>query len=96
MTFPTTGNLAPHFVDLLRIKGEVAELNRQATAIINDIRPALIGQRVVRFGRVYQICQVDVRRNAQPTCYGVTVSREGKVGSRGFDLGALEDCEFLS
>lgn len=96
MAFPTTGNLAPAFAELSKLKDEVKTLNDKAKAIIEDVRPALIGQRVSRFGRIYEICQVDVRGSARPTCYGVTVSRDGKVGSRGFDLGALEDCEFLS
>lgn len=95
MSYPTTGNAAPHFADLSAIAEEHRKLQERAREILDQIRPVLIGQRVRQWGRVWQICQVDVRANARVTCYGVTVSKTGKVGTRGFDLGLLENCEFL-
>lgn len=96
MTVPTIGNLAPALADLSGIAREARELHRRANDVLKDIRPALIGLRVRRYGREWQICQVDIRGNASLTCCGVTVSKRGKVGTRAFDLGRLEDCEFLA
>lgn len=95
MPYPTTGNMAPTFADLSRLATESMALSDEARMLLLNIRPALIGQRVRRFNRMWQIVQVDVRGNAQVTCYGVTVSRSGKVGTRGFDLGNLDGCEFI-
>lgn len=96
MTYPTTGNLAPIFVDLSRLAFDSRQLHRKATEILNDIRPALLGQRVARYGRTWEICQVQVSLGGNVTCYGHAVNKRGKVGTRGFDLGSLEHCEFLA
>lgn len=96
MSYPTTGNLTPHFADLSSISADVRALKDRADVILKDIRPALIGQRVFRYGRHWQIVQIQVNSGGEVSCYGVTVSRKGKVGTRGFDLGLLEHCDFMS
>ena len=96
MSYPTTGNLAPAFADLSGIAKQCADLNNRACVILNDIRPALLGQRVTRYGRLWEVSQVQVWANGRVTCYGVRVSKKGKVGTRGFSLGMLEDCKFIT
>lgn len=95
MTFPTTGNLAPALADLAELERAQEEMRTSAREILDQIRTGLVGQRVRAHGREWQICQVDVRTRAVVTCYGVTVSRSGKVGTRGFCLGDLSGCQFL-
>lgn len=95
MPFPTEGNLAPAFAELSQYRRDCACLTASAAKVLAEIRPALIGQRVRQFGRIWQIKQVDVRGNGVVSCYGVTVSKRGRVGTRGFDLGILEECEFI-
>lgn len=95
MSYPTTGNLGPSFSDLSAIAAEVEALRVRGRAILADIRPALIGQRVRRYGHDWQISQVQLWAGGNVTCYGVRVSKKGRVGTRGFDLGLLEHCEFL-
>jgi hypothetical protein len=95
MPYPTTGNTAPAFAELSRLSSEAKALNEQAEQVLDEIRQVLIGQHVIQWGRRWQVCQVDVRSNARVTCYGVTVSKRGKIGKRGFDLGALEHCELV-
>lgn len=96
MAYPTNGNLGPAFSDLSAIAAEVEALRVRGRAILDDIRPALIGQRVRRYGREWQVCQVQIWGGGDVTCYGVRVSKKGKVGTRGFDLGLLAQCEFIS
>lgn len=96
MPYPTGGNLGPAFEELSAIANESATLNARATTVLDGIRDALIGQHVIQYGRRWQISQVQVWGSARVTCYGVTVSKKGKVGTRGFDLGLLENCRFVS
>jgi hypothetical protein len=96
MPFPATGNLAPALAELSRYAKEVDDIKRRANALLCDIGTGLVGQRVRRFdGRIWEICQVDWRYGSVH-CYGVSVSKRGKVGTRAFDLGKLEDCKFLT
>lgn len=95
MSYPTNGNLGPSFVELADLAAHCAVARRKAMNILDDIRPALIGQRVTRYGRTWEICQVQVGLSGHVTCYGVTVSKRGKVGRRGFDLGNLSHCDFV-
>lgn len=96
MPYPTGGNMGQHFADLAELEKAQQEIRDSAREILDQIKPALIGQHVRQYGRLWQICQVDVRACAVVTCYGVTVSKTGKVGTRGFDLGMLSDCEFVN
>jgi hypothetical protein len=80
---------------LSEIAADCEHLRREAVEILDGIRPALIGQRVYRYGRMWQIVTARVSSTGAITCYGVTVSRRGKVGTRGFDLGRLADCDFI-
>jgi hypothetical protein len=91
-----TDNLAPALGDLAALRKEAFELSERARAILDDLRPALVGRRVFRWGRVYQIDALRIDNGARVRCYGVTVSGAGKVGTRGFDLGTLDECEIIS
>ncbi len=95
MAFPTTGNTGPLFSRLRDIAAECALLRREAHEILKDLNPVIIGRRVKRFGRVWQISQARIGNSGSVQCYGVTVSRKGKVGTRDFDLGNLSDCDFI-
>lgn len=95
MPYPKTGNLAPAFTDLAALAAEIDTLRERANAILADIRPALIGQRVAKYGRTWQITQVQIWGSGRVTCYAVRVSKKGKVGTRSFDLGNLDQCEFI-
>src|SRR6202021_1851257 len=95
MAYPTTGNLAPSLSDLSGLAKDVRAIQDRARAILADIRPGLIGQRVRRFDRVWEIKQVQIWGGGDVTCYGVRGSKRGQGGTRGFDLGMLEQCESL-
>lgn len=95
MSYPTTGNLSPSLCTLEQIAATSRKLREDAKRILDDIRPAIIGQRVRQYQRTWEICQVSIASSGDVICYGVTVSKRGKVGTRGFDLGRLQDCEFI-
>jgi hypothetical protein len=95
MAYPTSGNTGPLFRRLDDIANDCSHLRREAQEILGDLKPVVIGQRVERHGRVYQIVDAHVGLSGNVVAYGVTVNRKGKVGSRGFDLGNLVDCKFI-
>lgn len=96
MPYPTKGNLGPSFAHLSEIAATCADLNRDARVTLASIESAVIGQRVRTRGRVWEICTVRVGLSGAVHCYGVPVNkRTGKAGVRGYDLGDLEQHEFL-
>lgn len=95
MSYPVTGNTAPALRQLSRLAALERRMTRRGQAILKEISPALIGQQVIRYRRRWSICQVHIRKNCVVSCYGVGVTKRGKIGVRGFDLGNLEECEFV-
>ena len=81
--------------ELFGYEQDADRLGEDAKATLKEVRPLLIGKRVRTYGRDYVLKQVEVRRNAAVTCYGLRINKRGKVGTRGFDIGELSKMKFL-
>lgn len=83
--------------DMKKFEKETDALRRRAIARLEEIRPLLIGRRLRRFGRIYQIPREGLYIDAYGalSCYGVTVSPKGAIGTRAFSIGRVALCELL-
>lgn len=95
MSYPTTGNAASALHELSQIAHRTRGERERAQLVLADILQHLIGTRVCRFGRVYEIAGARIGLDNTVDASGRTVSARGKVGTRQFSLGDLEECEFL-
>jgi hypothetical protein len=86
--------LASGLADLDEVWDLACRLRARASLRLDEIRPLLIGRRVERYRRVWQITQVNVSISAGINVGGVTV-RKNKIGTRVFDLGLLHNCKLL-
>lgn len=78
---------------LADIERQSKELHRQAEELFVPIKALLLGRRVKRFGRIHEICEARLAMTpGLIRVYGVRV-RDGKAGTRGYDLGMLTECE---
>lgn len=96
MPYPKDGPAANAYAALSAIAQKSAELRQEAETILSAIDERVIGQRVRAFGHIYEVCTARIHPNGGVRCYGVRVNKKGEVGSRGYDIGMLEDCEFLT
>lgn len=97
MSYPADKNTSPMLRKLSQIGRLANRLNDRAQEILDEIGPTLIGQQVIRYGRRYQIMQKPRVHGGHLEVYGVPVNRKtGIVGTRGYSLGKLEDCEFVT
>jgi hypothetical protein len=81
-------------LDALRAHAaSVDAIQEQVRNLWEDVAPLIVGLRVRRYGRIWQICSGNTYRGIVHV-YGVTV-RGDKIGTRGFSLGRLDECEVL-
>ena len=85
--------------DLALTFDEMKKLESCATALLDAIKPLLIGKRVKLHGHIYQITQVRVHFDhisaSLISCYGVRV-RGDKIGTRGYALYGFDPTKLLS
>lgn len=72
----------------------IAAERAKVRADLDTIRPLLVGLSVRAFGKEYRITQADTSQNGGVHCYGVRL-RNGRAGTRAFDIGMLHDMTIL-
>jgi hypothetical protein len=88
-------NIAPTLQALAGMEAEIKKIKANAEVILDEIRPALIGLSVKKYGHKWQIVQARISLEGYIHVYGVRVSKAGKVGTRGYDLHRLSLCEVV-
>lgn len=79
--------------EIADLKRQGDDLRKRAEAILEGVHSAIIGTRVRRYGRLWQISQARISIAGGVDVYGVRVNKKGQPGTRGYHLGLLQHCE---